>query len=130
MNLSEPFMIFSAERAGLTKVENASRTDLVARLLHNMGIAFVKAEGWYNGVHEHSFVVFTYDGSNIADKVERIARTYQQESILYVDTHRLAYLLYLDTQRTVELGTWRELKFSEAAERNHTTIAGKYYVAA
>lgn len=129
MNTFSPFVVFSAERADMSEMANRDRTALLAGALTRFGIDWQRVEGSYNGKRETSFLVFTYEGSPFADRIEELARKYGQEFILYVDAQRLAYLLMLNEQRTIEVGTWREIPATEAHYHNSWThVEDKYYV--
>lgn len=130
MNLSAPFMIFSVERKELSTSENAARTRFVCGLLQREAIHFVPAEGSYQHTLESGFVVFTYEGTPLADWLERIACMYNQDTVMYVDTARHAYLKDLRCFKYQPIGVWREVmpQDAEAAE-GYTRIDGRFYVA-
>lgn len=124
------FSIFSAERENLSKEENASRTAFAARQLTQSGIAAIPVRGKYLGTAEHAFLVFDIDQETV-DTVDRLARVYDQETILHVDGSRRAYLEYLFDGRTKELGPFRLIDSDEAARLNSTTQTpdGQLYAA-
>jgi enoyl-[acyl-carrier-protein] reductase (NADH) len=128
MITESPFVIFSAELASLSEESNRNRTALMAGALSNRGIEWQRVDGAYEGHREASFLVFTYEGSDTADQIEKLAQHYQQESILYVDAQRLAYLLMVREGRTIELGKFKELTWAEAERAsNYTEIGGRVY---
>lgn len=130
MNTFPPFVIFSAERSNLTATANRDRTALLAGALTHSGIDWQRVEGSYNGTQETAFLVFTYEGTETADRIEELARRYGQESILYVDAQRYAYLFMLKEQRTVEVGKWQEIPATEAHyHKAWTHLEDKYYAA-
>lgn len=130
MNLSTPFVIFSASRSALSAEENAERTGFMRAQLEAEGIPVVDVDGFYNGYAEKSFLAYTYEGTAESRVIERLAALYKQDAILYVDANRLAYLRYADNQPNLELGMWREVSAYDAGRsRSYTYIRGKYYTA-
>lgn len=88
------FFIISAERFNLSKEENAQRTmAMVATLLHE-GADFIACQGVYKGTAERSFMVMD-TGLQTACLVERLAKAYEQESVLEVRELK-ATLVYFD----------------------------------
>lgn len=124
------FSIFSAERENLSKEENAARTQFAARQLTQAGISAVPVRGKYLGTAEHAFLVFDIDQSTV-DTVDRLARIYDQETVLHVDGARRAYLEYLFDGRSQELGPFRLIDPAEAARLDSVTQTpdGQLYAA-
>jgi len=131
MITESPFIVFSAERSELSDEANHDRTKLLGGALTSRGIEWQSVAGFYDGRPETSFLVFAQEGDASADQIERLARHYDQESILYVDAQRLAYLLVLKEGRTIELGKFKEIPKSELrATRAYTKVGERYYATA
>lgn len=101
-----PYLILSAERADLDPATNQRRTET---LRHQLApYSPIALTGRYEGSPEQSFMVPAPDGSETADAVERLAWNWEQDSVLYVDQSKLAYLVLRDGSRR-ELGPLREV---------------------
>lgn len=88
------FFIISAERFNLTKEENAQRTLAMAEALLREGLDFIACHGVYKGTAERSFMVMG-SGLPTACFIERLAKKYEQESVLEVRELE-ATLVYFD----------------------------------
>ena len=121
------FYILSAELEELSKRENAKRTDILRANLESDGIAFKECIGTYKGAEERSFLVFDRDFalSN--------ADYFSQESILHVDSKRMAQLIYVapasdGSDLTEELGHWTSVSPYEIQKYDdYTWSEGQYY---
>ena len=88
-------------------------------------------EGCYKGKTEVSFYVEieTVQDFNL---IENIAHYYKQESILFVNDDRQAYLVYLDdTSNPVYIGNFKQVSKSEALQHDAYTYDYKnngYYI--
>lgn len=103
-----PYMIVSAEKAGLSAAENALRTETLRRQLESEELPPVAVQGRYNGSQEASFLVGAAEGSPEANAVERLAWHWQQDSVLYIDPDKRAYLVFPNGARRV-LGPLKEI---------------------
>jgi hypothetical protein len=93
-----PFYIFALN----------TNNDKESHVLLNEGLTntqFKTLQGMYKGEKETSYLVDA-DFENVAVK---LAEEYNQESILYVDETRDAFLLFKSGERQ-KLGKWQEIK--------------------
>lgn len=104
-----PYIIVSAEKAGLDPAINLQRTET---LRHQLAPFYpIALTGRYNGSPERSFLIPAPEGSETAESVERLAWNWEQESILYVDQSKRAYLVFRDGSRR-QLGPIQEVDAS------------------
>lgn len=128
MRIQRPFVIFSAERESLNSFVNDQRTRFMSHVLTKRGIPYQHVQGKYKGHTEQLFLVFTQEGDEYADVIEKLARLYDQESILFVDANGLAYLLMVREGRTIELGKFKEIPEADLGElQAYTKIEDKFY---
>lgn len=132
-----PFYILSGALAGVFDDEsNQNRTDSLERRLHAEGLATVQVNGCYNGKRERSILVV--DDAPYNDLCElavlKLAKWYDQESVLAVDANRQARLIFFDhsdDQASFEsIGQWRAVNKSEVMDKpgaSYTERAGQYY---
>lgn len=113
-----PYMIVSAEKAGLSAEENALRSESLRRQLEAGELPPIALRGAYNGTQELSFLVMAGEDSPEAAAVERLAWHWQQESVLYIDADKRATLIYWDGTRKA-LGPFKEVS-PEAALASYT----------
>ena len=120
------FFIISAERFNLTKEENAQRTlDMVATFLRE-GVDFIACHGVYKGTAERSFMVM--DAGLPAGLIERLAREYEQESVLEVRSFE-STLVYFDGETKPEyLGRFMPYVGKVAGLDAYTKVGSKVYV--
>ncbi len=121
------FFIISAERFNLSKEENAKRTmAMVATLLHE-GADFIACQGVYKGTAERSFMVMDA-GPQTACLVERLAKAYEQESVLEVRELK-ATLVYFDGRTKPEyLGSFEPHTGAVSDLDAYTQVGSKVYV--
>lgn len=134
-NTETPFVVFSAERHELPAEQNGARHDFLVRQLSAAGLSFdASLRGRYKGSQERSILVLIPegDGSQEFSTVLRIARAFQQESVLYVDGEREACLRYLDGEgRWEHIGHWSRVSEAEAQARDsYTEARGAFYAVA
>ena len=96
------FFIISAERFNLSKEENHLRTWAMAADLLREGLDFIACQGVYKGTAERSFMVLG-TGLPTACFIERLAKVYEQESVLEVRELK-ATLVYFDGTKPEYLG--------------------------
>ena len=121
------FFIISAERFNLTKEENAQRTVAMAATLLHDGVDFIACHGVYKGTAERSFMVMD-TGPQIACLVERLAKAYEQESVLEVRKLK-ATLVYFDGKTKPEhLGRFEPHNGSVSDLDAYTQVGSKVYV--
>jgi hypothetical protein len=102
------FTIISAELSTLGKAENALRTKLLKDMLEDIGAEFLQADGCYKGTEEVSFVVKS-DITMFKALLDIASKNFAQESVLYVDEDKQAYLMYCDMFKTEQLGTFTQV---------------------
>jgi hypothetical protein len=94
------FFIFSTEFYKNTSKENEQSTSHTKKILEKSGIPYKILDGVYKGVSETSFLV----NAKYENQVMELAKAAKQESVLFVDINRNAYLIYLDNNKTEKLG--------------------------
>ena len=121
------FFIISAERFNLTKEENAQRTmTMAARLLHDE-LDFIACHGVYKGTAERSFMVLG-GGLQTACLIERLARAFDQESVLKVRNQE-STLVYFDGKTKPEyLGRFEPHDGDVTSLEAYTKIGSDVYV--
>ena len=90
--------------------------------LKGLNAKYLSCIGYYKGDEEISNLVFLDDDTN-KKMIVGLAEHFNQESILFVDRHRFAYLVYLDG-REVFVGKWKELSFEDAENIDNCTVIG------
>lgn len=134
MDHKVPFAVFSGSLADKSIAENIGRVDFLQRELVTAGLDSTPVLGSYKGVRENSVLVLLPDGDDSAafDVVFRLAKLYGQESILYVDSARLASLHYTADEADVEfVGQFGEATETDAfAKDGWTYLDGRYYTVA
>lgn len=108
MNTETPFVVLSAFKQSAVPDTNAHRHRELLGLIRDFHLTAVEVEGCYHGILERSILVFLPEGDSgyDYDNVRAMARAFNQESIVYVDANRYAYLDWLDWHDTEELGKW------------------------
>lgn len=132
-------VILSACRGDRTDAENRVRTGELARRLECLRrfgdiTDFYPAQGVWQGEHEESFVV-AYDATTqhnaAAATLVEIARGYEQECVLFVDSMRNARLVpACDPDCRRELGRFRQAFNDELVFDNYTVINGVRHICA
>lgn len=132
MNVETPFFILSAETDIHTTNENAYRHGMLARQLRREGFAVANCTGVYEGRAEKSLLVID-ETPRVVDcfnAVMRLARTYQQKSVLSVDANRNANLVPTDAREGARwIGRFLSVTKEAALEGgDYTCRADRYYV--
>jgi len=126
-----PFAILSAERAELSAADNAKRSDALRDAFKRGPHDYAVTTGCYAGVTEASALVLLYDGlaGQAWQDVLSYAALNDQESVLYVDAERSAYLFTLADSRLTHLGEWRETTKANAEAMSAYTRGpdGRYW---
>lgn len=125
------FSVFRPEFADKNELNHES----TIRALNDLGIKTIDAIGMYKGESEKSIVV-TYNDYNY-DQVVSFAKLFNQESILVVNKHNQAKLVFLNeidnASNLVQfIGDWynvpKELAESKDAY-TYVTVTKQYYIA-
>lgn len=130
MNRFTPFYIVSGARPDFSSLANGNRTDSLERWLRAGGFATVQVNGCYKGNRERSILIIDDAPSNslCESAVMRLARQYEQESVLAVDANRQARLIYCDDRSFESIGQWRGVSKKTAEHSDaYTERAGQYY---
>ena len=113
--MTKPLFIISASVACVDKTENANRNArLVYDILDQLGhsVSFIPSQGVYKGKEEQCYVVHLPEdiigGIIPALVLTELAAKYNQESILFVDTEGLAYIVD-NNGDVMREGPWTEL---------------------
>ena len=125
--INQPIIIFSVFQSHLSHGENLNnhKHTLVQLSRDNIGHKVVK--GVYNGDSELSIIV---DQKHV-DHILRLAKTYNQESILFSDQSRNSELVYIKTGKREPLGILTNVKQDYAiAQGSYTfdSLTGQYWV--
>ena len=123
-----PVYILSVKQAHLTDKSN-NRADQEARIYFKAhGISYKVVNGCYKGVTELSYVV----NAAHAVQVRELAARYNQDSVLFLDSDRSAFLRYLDSfDHEVYIGQFKSTSAQIALGRDaytHDETADLYYV--
>lgn len=109
-------VIFSAEKAELSKKENKKRTKKLKSHLKN--VASKQVEGCYKGVKESSFVCLAEN----LDLVLNLAKKYEQETILYLtESAREAILIYTENGLREKIGIFHQTSKENALKQDGYT---------
>ena len=132
MNTHTPFYIVSGALSVYSPRINADRTDSLERWLRAEGLATVQVNGCYEGKREPAILVLDDRPINFCCEkaVMRLARQYDQESILAVDANRQARLIYCAFGNSKAIGRWRAVSADYAMDNpsaSYTERAGQYY---
>ena len=95
-NLHPPTIIFSVSRYERTLYDNNLRSEVLRGLLREFGVHFKDVKGKYNGHLEDSFVVM----ATHEKLIHELAAIAGQESYLYLDEYRNAYLTPINNSNT------------------------------
>jgi hypothetical protein len=123
-------VIVSAELSDLSSLANDRRTSNLRDCLGELGLGFSRSLGVYKGKIEQSFVVRVTSDSEHELLKDMALKSFEQECILYRDSHGKAYLQYENTE--VLLGELRNVKKENAhlLTNGYTVLNGLYYAAA
>ena len=127
-NAQAPVYILSVSQADLSKDENADADTVARRYLDDEGISYKVVQGSYKGSKETSYVV---NAAN-ADTVHFLAAKYNQDSVLFLDGARNAFLRYLaDWHKEVYVGQFQTASEAVAVLQDgytHDTVKDIYYI--
>ena len=127
------FAVFSAERASLSPLANIQRARDLSDWLTSSAHDHAAVSGCYNGARESGQLVLLYDGlsGQAWQDCVMLAAQYGQESILYVDDDRQAFLFSLATSEFSSVGAWKETTQAHAESLPAYTIGpeGRYWIA-
>lgn len=122
--MKQGFLVFSPDLKG--KPLSESKVNGLIQFLKSQDISYKTATGCYFGSTELSFVV-GWTESNF-ELVLGLAKFFDQESILLVDSDSRTYLKFLNTNKEVELGQWTEIKTQDADQfDSYTVINGRVF---
>lgn len=108
MDIGNPFLLVSAERASLGTEQNRQRSAFLLRQIQRTGAPYLTVKGCYRGSQERSYLVWGAEGTPAAEELERLAfQVYDQDSVMYVDANRAGYLVFSGGGRKA-IGTWRQ----------------------
>lgn len=115
--LNNILVIFSVEQSSESFDYNLKSTATIEAMLNDVGYAFKKVQGCYAGNVETSFLVKIANDNKLEqlDLVKRIAKLYNQESILLLSPFdRHATLHFIKTEQVLSLGKFTEVDRFEA----------------
>lgn len=126
----KPALIVSAERPENGTERNAYLTARLEEWLTNRRYSFKRVEGCYKGTKESAFFVIADSVPESSTLVTKVQQEYEQETCLYLDSWRLAWLMYKDG-RNEPIGQWHSVPEIVAKKRDAYTFdpfTGVYYV--
>ncbi len=131
MKALTPFFIVSGALAHLTPGANEVRTNALANALRQFGFALERVNGCYTGQTEPSLLAFPFIGQGLSAEADllRLARDFDQESVLAVDGTRRAALVYTADGSREPLGDFKHVTEAEALKHGAYTVHhGQYFV--
>lgn len=117
MNTMKRFVMFAT---------NTNENGLAERFIKPIG--FKKVQGAYKGQLEDSYLVLANEDTYL-NTVRKLAKLYNQESILIVNEDRKAYLEYIGTGKQVYIGQWTSIDSLTAQSLDNWTLDGVNYYA-
>jgi hypothetical protein len=104
MNIQEKIVIISAEKDGVTGLDQVARTDRLRGMLNQMYLShgvfsgFTSATRIHNGKNEDVFIVKLKDSDweNELEVLQGYAENFGQEAIFFSDANRNTELLFTD----------------------------------
>jgi len=128
--LHRPFVLISAYTKDCTESGNRITHEHLKRDLETEGFIFKEVEGCYKGRKELSLYVDCPDLDSFAE-LHKIAQSFAQESVLCIDKHRKATLIYLNDGTAQTLGKLKQVSKHEALQQDnytHDFTNNGYYV--
>ena len=83
--------------------------------------------GCYKGNKEVSFMESIQNETELNDAL-KYAERYKQESVLLIDSQNKARLVFLETGKTVEIGTWTQVQKIEGLEAYTIDKNGNFFI--
>lgn len=105
---NQNFVILSAEQGRLNFFQNTVNTNELEMSLERSGMKYIKVNGVYNSREEISFAVLV-DRQGQGEWLKKLAKHYNQESILAVTSKNRAVLIFMADNKGVELGTFKQV---------------------
>ena len=132
MNTFTPFYVVSGALSVYSPRINADRTNSLERWLRAEGFATVQVKGCYQGNREPAILVLDDRADNdvCEQAVLRLARQYDQKSVLAVDANRQARLIFCHFGNSRPIGQWRAVSAGHVMDNpsaSYTERAGQYY---
>lgn len=127
MRIMSRIVILSAELESNTTEENNRRTSNLEKCLDECNFYYGKAQGFYKGNLENSFVVVIRDNVELEALKSFAFLNFKQESILHQDSNGLSWLIYSDG-REKKLGKLQRVDEKTAkSKNNYTKLNDLYY---
>ena len=108
--------------------EQAREDGLEYALRDRLELPFIKGEGCYQGEVEHSYMVVLGTNMRVVRQrltwLQMLGVYFEQESVLYCDNERTAYLLYCEGPRAPRLG---KLVSVASPEGDYSYFNGTYW---
>lgn len=100
--------------------------------LNKVGLVGIRpVAGCYKGEKEDSYIGLVPAGKtfdSFEKSIQAIARKYNQETALYLDSNRAAYLLHAETGEVQRIGQFTAVSAGVAIEKgSYTYTSGTYY---
>ena len=121
------FILFSVFQSNLDHETNVRNHLKIKNNLKELGVNYSDLDGYYNGKGEFSLMV----DAKQEGLVEALCKVYNQESYLFVDRKRRAFLTFLEGDQVLKLeGKFKEVDRSTAILQENYTFnprTEKYY---
>lgn len=123
-----PCVIFSVDRADLSKSQNGHNRFVAENEMKRMGIHYEKVLGVYQGNEEFSYIVTQMDK---VKQIHGMAKEYNQECIMTRDNENKCNLVYFDGRPSMYLGKLKQVSQAEALANDAYTYSpslGNYFM--
>ena len=131
MNTFQNVVIFSVDRNQVPMSVNDAAREYAIEQLNAFCMDYSIGVGRHNGVDEQCYVVILPNSGreHYLEMLKSMATEAKQESMLNIDSNGRAFLLYLDTGATDELGRLEEVSKERALAKDaYTNVNGRYYI--
>lgn len=130
MNTTTPLMIVSADSVKITnEAEVLSRRNWFEHKLQQLHLSYRKVAGKYKLIDETSFIILV-ESEEQEQTVFRLARAFNQETVLFVDSNSYAALFDADGNYLKNAGRMTEVSEEQAKDLpSYTVVDGHYYAA-
>ena len=96
---------------------NKTPSEELAYVQEYLPCGIKQVQGCYDATLENAYVANTSNTFHL-DEIEQLARLHGQESILFVDTDKIATLYYVETGVYETLGTFKSVSPAEAMDKH------------
>lgn len=128
MNVLPNILIVSVFQRGVNRNQNVDTHIQVMQTLKDTGIPYVELQGKYNGIEELSILI---PGFEYRPVVEKLVKTFNQESYLESHNDRSTSLVYADGEREYigKLVSVSKEEAERAGAYSYNPLVDAYYIA-